>query len=129
MRFAARQLFTSRRFLLAVGMPVALCCALFVCVFGFYYVKYRGIVDARLKKPLFDNTAKIYAAPAELRLGQKYTARFIAQQLRDAGYSIEGKAKLRAWAPSQLAKRALRFIPDRSRFMLRTQPSLLSTMA
>jgi penicillin-binding protein 1B len=48
-------------------MAVALCCELFVCVFGFYYVKYRGIVDARLKKPLFDNTPKIYAAPMTRR--------------------------------------------------------------
>jgi len=93
MRFAARQVFTSRRFLLAMGMAAATCCVLLVGIFGFYYVKYSRLVDARLKKPLFDNTAKIYAAPTELRLGQKYTARFIAQQLRDAGYSIEGDGK------------------------------------
>jgi len=72
---------------------VAVCFLLFVSFFGYYYVKYRRIVDERLEKPLFANTAKIYAAPTELRPGQKYTARFIAQQLRDAGYSVDGDGK------------------------------------
>jgi penicillin-binding protein 1B len=84
---------TSRNVLIAAGAVVALCFLLFVSIFGFYYVKYRRIVDERLEKPLFANTAKIYAAPTELRPGQKYTARFIAQQLRDAGYSIDGEGK------------------------------------
>jgi penicillin-binding protein 1B len=92
-RTAAGQLLSSRKFLLALGAVVAAGCLLFACVFGFYYSKYRRIVDDRLNKPLFANTAKIYAAPTELRPGQKYTARFIAQQLRDAGYSIDGEGK------------------------------------
>jgi penicillin-binding protein 1B len=59
----------------------------FGIVFGYYYHKYRAIVDDRLSKPLFANTAKIYAAPREIRPGQKLSVRAIAQQLRDAGYS------------------------------------------
>jgi penicillin-binding protein 1B len=78
-----------RRLLLIAGAVVAACLLLFISVFGFYYFKYQHIVDERLEKPLFANTAKIYAAPTELRPGQKYNARFIAEQLRDAGYSIE----------------------------------------
>jgi penicillin-binding protein 1B len=74
-------------------MAAAACCVLFVGIFGFYYVKYRRIVDERLEKPLFDDTARIYAAPTELRVGQKYTARLIEQQLRDAGYSTGGNGK------------------------------------
>ena len=66
---------------------VAFCFLVFASIFGFYYFKYQHIVDERLEKPLFANTAKIYAAPTELRPGQKYTARYIATQLRDAGYS------------------------------------------
>ena len=38
---------------------------------GYYYFKYQGIVDERLKQPLFANTAKIFAAPREVRPGQK----------------------------------------------------------
>ena len=70
---------------------VAFCFLVFASIFGFYYFKYQHIVDERLEKPLFANTAKIYAAPTELRPGQKYTARYIATQLRDAGYSEDGQ--------------------------------------
>ncbi|MGB6742498.1 MAG: transglycosylase domain-containing protein [Terracidiphilus sp.] len=59
-------------------------------VFGSYYFKYRGIVDERLKQPIFENTAKIYAAPREVRPGQKLTIRLIASELREAGYSTDG---------------------------------------
>jgi penicillin-binding protein 1B len=79
-----------RQYLLIGGAVVVAAFLIFACVFGFYYVKYRRIVDERLEKPLFENTAKIYAAPQELRPGQKFTAEFIAQELRTAGYSVEG---------------------------------------
>jgi penicillin-binding protein 1B len=81
---------SSRSILLISGAAVAASFLIFAAVFGFYYVKYRHIVDERLEKPLFENTAKIYAAPQELRPGQKFTASFIAQELRSGGYSIQG---------------------------------------
>jgi penicillin-binding protein 1B len=59
-------------------------------VFTHYYNKYAHIVDDRLKQPLFANTAKIYAAPREVRPGQKLTARLIAIELRQAGYTVDG---------------------------------------
>src|ERR1700761_5686130 len=93
MRSAKGQSFFSHKVLLSVAVIFSACALLLACVFGFYYAKYSRIVDERLKKPLFDNTAKIYAAPTELRPGQKYTANFIAQQLREAGYSVEGQGK------------------------------------
>ena len=76
-------------------LRAALVCVLVVAVaafsiFFFYYFKYRGIVDARLKEPLFANTAKIYAAPREVRSGQKLSVHLIADELREAGYSAEG---------------------------------------
>jgi penicillin-binding protein 1B len=61
-------------------------------VFAFYYFKYQGIVDERLKQPIFANTAKIYAAPREVRPGQKLTVRLISNELRNAGYSVDGEA-------------------------------------
>jgi penicillin-binding protein 1B len=57
---------------------------------GYYYVKYQSIVDARLKEPLFANTAKIYAAPREVRPGQKLSIQLIANELRSAGYTTDG---------------------------------------
>jgi penicillin-binding protein 1B len=59
-------------------------------IFGYYYIKYERIVDERLQHPLFEQTAKIYAAPKEVRVGQKLSARVVAQELRDAGYSGDG---------------------------------------
>src|SRR5277367_5731851 len=61
-----------------------------IAVFGFYWFKYKSIVDQRLTQPLFENTAKIYAAPREVRPGQKLTVQSVAQELRDAGYSEDG---------------------------------------
>ncbi len=64
-----------------------------VCVFSFLYVKYARIVDARLKQPIFANTAKIYAAPREVRPGQKLSISLIAGELREAGYTAEGASQ------------------------------------
>ncbi|PWT78897.1 MAG: penicillin-binding protein [Acidobacteria bacterium] len=62
-------------------------------VFSHYYNKYAHIVDERLKQPLFANTAKIYAAPREVRPGQKLGERLIANELRAAGYTTDGATR------------------------------------
>ncbi len=82
-----------RKALLIAGLGVAGLFLIFACVFSFYYVKYGRIVSDRMEKPLFAATAKIYAAPAELRPGQKFTVQYIEQQLRNAGYSSDGDPK------------------------------------
>ncbi|MGC2212072.1 MAG: transglycosylase domain-containing protein [Silvibacterium sp.] len=92
-RFAPRtqsKPYSRRQILLITGAAIAACFLVCACVFSFYYIKYQRIVNERLEKPLFENTAKIYAAPQELRPGQKFTASFIGQELRNAGYSIAG---------------------------------------
>jgi penicillin-binding protein 1B len=66
-------------------------------IFAFVYFKYQRVVDERLKQPIFANTAKIFASPREVRPGQKLSVRLIANELRDAGYSVEGASQ-----PSQL---------------------------
>jgi penicillin-binding protein 1B len=66
---------------------------LFFVVFAFYYIKYQHVLDERLKSPLFANTAKIYAAPREVRPGQKLSVDLIANELREAGYSPDGSAQ------------------------------------
>ena len=74
-------------------VALAACLLVFVSVTGYLYFKYQGIVDARLKEPLFANTAKIYAAPREVRPGQKLSITLIANELREAGYTPEGAAQ------------------------------------
>lgn len=61
-------------------------------VFAYYYHKYSPVVAERLRQPLFANTAKIYAAPREVRPDQKYSVQQIASDLIRAGYSEKGSA-------------------------------------
>jgi penicillin-binding protein 1B len=65
----------------------------FFAVFGYLYVKYQHVVDDRLKQPIFANTAKIFAAPREVRPRQKLTVKLIADELSQAGYSADGAAQ------------------------------------
>ena len=62
-------------------------------VYGYFYFKYKDIVDERLKQPIFADTAKIYAAPREVRPGQKLSVHLIANELREAGYTTEGASQ------------------------------------
>jgi len=56
------------------------CLLLGTCVLGVFYFKYQSIVDERLASgPIFANVAQIYAAPREVRVGQRLTVSFIAQ--------------------------------------------------
>jgi penicillin-binding protein 1B len=73
-------------FVFAAGMVVV--------VFSIFNFKYEHVVDERLKQPIFANTAKIFAAPREVRPGQKLTVRLIANELREAGYSADGASQL-----------------------------------
>jgi penicillin-binding protein 1B len=77
------------------GLLAAVGCVMLVgiCLFTFFYIKYTSIVDERLKQPIFANTAQIFAAPREVRPGQKFTVQLIAKELREAGYSGDGAAQ------------------------------------
>jgi penicillin-binding protein 1B len=73
---------------------VAAFALIFICITGYFFVKYQHIVDERLKQPIFANTAKIYAAPREVRPGQKLSVHLIANELREAGYTPDGSSEL-----------------------------------
>ncbi|MGH9589380.1 MAG: transglycosylase domain-containing protein, partial [Terracidiphilus sp.] len=75
--------------LAAAGVVVACVLAGFT-VFGYYYVKYGDVVSARFQEPVFVDTAKIYAAPREVRPGQDLPISLIAGELRKAGYTPDG---------------------------------------
>jgi len=85
--------FSSSIFLRSILIVVGVGAVIFFSVSGYYYNKYKSIVDERLKEPLFANTAKIYAAAREVRPGQKQTVQIIANDLRSAGYSADGAAQ------------------------------------
>jgi penicillin-binding protein 1B len=57
-------------------------------VFGYFYYHYQQVVDDRLASgPIFASVSQIYAAPREVRNGQKLSAAMIAADLRQAGYN------------------------------------------
>src|SRR3984885_107195 len=83
---------TSHPFLWRLARAALMLAAVFVVigasVFGYYYLKYRGLVAERLAKgPLFAPVAQVYAAPQEVRPGQQLSATAIAAALRRAGYN------------------------------------------
>src|ERR1700679_2507201 len=81
---------TAKKALIGAGIFCGVALVLGVMVFTFYWTKYGKIVDDRLKHPLFTETARIYAAPPEVRPGQKLTPPEVSRELQQAGYSQEG---------------------------------------
>ncbi len=75
---------------IAAAVFVALVLAVFA-FFTFYYVKYARIVDRRMHGPIFNNSARVYAAAPTLHVGEKIGAEEIAAALGRAGYSHPGK--------------------------------------
>jgi penicillin-binding protein 1B len=55
--------------------------------FTYYYVKFGRMIDQRFKGQVFANSARIYATPRAVQVGEKIEAKEIAAQLRHAGYS------------------------------------------
>jgi len=54
--------------------------------FSYFYIRYDRIIDERFRGAVFSNSAKIYATPRVVKLGEPITAREIAAQLQHAGY-------------------------------------------
>jgi penicillin-binding protein 1B len=87
---SAKAISLRKKILLISLISAGAVAAVLFIIFGFYYYRYGRIVDQRLKQPLFANTAKIFAAPREVRDGQKLSPLIIAQELREGGYTEEG---------------------------------------
>ena len=80
-------------------------------VFSYYYIKYQKIVDTRMSKPIFSNTAKIYARPRSVRIGQKADVREVANYLRHAGYTEQGEQGKSKFGVYRLLKDAIEIKP------------------
>jgi penicillin-binding protein 1B len=76
-----------------VLIGVAVCAIVVLTMGASVYFKYGSIVDKRLQQPLFTETAKIFAAPREVRPGQKLSLRLITDELRQAGYTPHDSGK------------------------------------
>ncbi|MGH9538292.1 MAG: penicillin-binding protein 1A [Terriglobales bacterium] len=62
-------------------------------VFTYYYVKFGRMIDQRFKGPVFGNSARIYAIPHAVHVGEKIEPREIAAELRHAGYSDQDNGR------------------------------------
>ncbi len=75
---------------------------LFAATFLYAYWHYGKIVDARIRRPIFNNTARIYATPELVRVGTHWNAEQIANILHNSGYSVAHSPN-----PSQLGSYTL----------------------
>lgn len=66
-----------------------------VCAwFSYFYVKYDRIIEQRFSGPVFSSSARIYALPQAVELGERIDAHEIAAQLQRAGYLLKGDAPM-----------------------------------
>lgn len=63
----------------------------YVFVFTYYYLKYEKIIDTRLRGQLISNSARIYARPRSVWVGEGVSASDIENEVRRAGYSEASK--------------------------------------
>jgi penicillin-binding protein 1B len=61
--------------------------ALFVLVFGFFYLKFGPMIDRRLAGGPFSGAVNIFSAPRSVAVGDTVTSEEIIARLRRAGYS------------------------------------------
>ncbi len=71
--------------ILAVGLALSLILA--IGAFTFFYAKYSRLIDQKLRAGPFANTAKIFAAPESVAVGDAATPEGIAAELRRSGYT------------------------------------------
>src|SRR5215467_2730892 len=56
-------------------------------VFTYFYAKYASVIDDKLRAGVFANSARIFAAPQSVAVGDTVTANDIVIELRRSGYS------------------------------------------
>jgi penicillin-binding protein 1B len=56
-------------------------------VFTFFYARYARVIDEKLRAGVFANSAKIFAAPESVSVGDAITPAVIATDLRRSGYT------------------------------------------
>ena len=92
-RFTRFFLGPAGRILVAV---FALCVIAGLGVFTFYYARYSKLVDEKLRVGPFANTAKIFAAPRTVAVGDRMTPAQVGVELRRAGYT-ESRGNAVGW--------------------------------
>ena len=83
--------FLARFFLGTAGRALilgVLACTILACgTFTYFYWRYSRVIDRKLREGPFANTAKIYAAPESVAVGDTNSPADIAAELRRSGYN------------------------------------------
>jgi penicillin-binding protein 1B len=65
------------------------CAVIAASIFGYYYVKYGHMIDARLSGHILQNTTQIFSAPSEIYPGESLSAEELTTYLQRVGYRPE----------------------------------------
>jgi penicillin-binding protein 1B len=65
---------------------LGICVLAFVIAFASFYRKYSRIVDERIRRPIFNEPAQIYAGAERVAVGETLTPTTVVAELRGAGY-------------------------------------------
>jgi penicillin-binding protein 1B len=80
-----------RRRTVRIALAAALVCLIiFAGALISFYLKYSRIVDERIRRPIFNEPAQIYARPDQVDAGDKWSESAILRELRSAGYVSNG---------------------------------------
>jgi len=66
---------------------ILVCAVIVVAAFASFYLKYTRIVDERIRRPIFNEAAQIYARSDRVDVGDQTSAAAIVGELRSAGYA------------------------------------------
>ncbi|HEU5402100.1 MAG TPA: PBP1A family penicillin-binding protein [Terriglobales bacterium] len=101
---------------IAVGAFLLISLA-FLGVFAFYYVRYDKIITHKMRGPIFNNSAKIYARPEVVREGEGYGIDDLVAKLKRAGYTEEGRKPESPWGQYKLVgDNAIQIMPGPQSF-------------
>ena len=89
MHIRIKKEFWTSKYGLAVLGTVFACVVTAAGIFGFYYVKYARMIDARLSGKILQNTTQIFSAPAEISPGEVMTPGELTTYLERVGYRPE----------------------------------------
>jgi len=78
-----------RAALAALALILVICLA----VFSYYWNKYDRMVEQRIRGPIFTNSARIYARPRAVSVGDRIESQEIVSELRRAGYTEGAKSE------------------------------------
>ena len=93
------------------GIALLAVAIVFALTFTHFYLKYEKIIDARLRGNLISNSARIYARPRSVWVGETISATEIESELRRAGYSEDGRNTASPLGTYKLVKGGIQVSP------------------